>query len=116
MEKQTAIRITDDMSHLQFLLNTIGEQRDRALKAEAELRRFYKNLGQLTVEHIDLKSMLADAGVRVEVLQKRLDKLVAILNERRIGCPPGREESSKWCDLFLCDECWKDWLEQEVQA
>lgn len=121
-KRQAELGITDDMSHLQFLLNTIGEQKDRALKAETELRRCYKDLEQLTAERTDLKAMLADAGIRNAVLAKRLSRLLGMYADIALG------QCGKDCELMgddvmanisQCKVCLRDEaigrLEQEVQ-
>lgn len=111
MEKQTAIRITDDKSWLQSLLNTIYEQRDRALKAEAELRKCYKDIQALTAERTDARSMLADAEIRNGVLERRLNKLMRMYVEMAVGqCD---EECYALDDdvkvsLWQCKACWRE--------
>lgn len=119
MEKQTAIRITDDMSHLQFLLDTIGKQRDRALKAEAEVRKLNKDMQELLAERTDLKVMLADAGLRNAVLQKRLYAALDMYAERAAGCPSLSLEAIRACEVRIascgdvtkqdCMKCWRDY-------
>lgn len=86
--------------------------RNRALKADLELRRCYKDLEQLTAECADLKSMLADAGVRNDVLQKRLGVVVTVLVEAK-ECPT--KGHYQCAGYGSCEDCWREWIEGSVQ-
>lgn len=92
---------------------------DRALKAEAELRRCYKDMEELTAERNDLKSILTDAGLRNAVLQRRVDRLIDVLYLDHEQLPEGYCETPPDgvdCELaYECRKCWREWLEQEVQ-
>lgn len=87
--------------------------RDRALKAEDEVQRCYKDLQELTAERDDLKAMLADAGIRNAVLDKRLDRMLE--EDITPDCPPCYADQPVGCSRE-CKDCWRDWLEREVQA
>ena len=103
--------------------------RDRAEKADAELRKCYKDLEQLTAKNNDLRAQVADARIRNDVLQRRLDKLLerfaGVMIETRNStwerrwCPNKEHQVS--CDEFTnCTKCWISYLaqklEQEVRA
>lgn len=85
----------------------------RALKAENEVQRLTNDMQELLAERNDLKAMLADAGVRNAVLEKRGNVLLKVLAENTENsagiCP------SSFCLENDCYECWRDWLEREVQ-
>lgn len=86
---------------------------DRAQRAETELHRCYKDIEQLTAERRDLKTMLADAGIRNAVLEKRLNYTTELLAQLG-NCPS--VEPVQGCINVPCGVCWHEWLEQEVRA
>lgn len=98
-------------------MSRVGEAkwRKRAVTAELELRKCYKDVEQLTAERNDLQAQVSDAGIRNAVLEKRLERLLHEIEDSRcptappaVGCIPDVHEP--------CYDCWREWLEQEVQA
>lgn len=93
--------------------------RDRAEKADAELRKCYKDIEQLTAERNDLKTMLADAGVRNAVLEKRIDRLLDVIHDdcecESFEVCSNHVSGADCATGYDCKKCWHDWLEQEVQ-
>ena len=84
----------------------LWEEQDRARKAEAELRKCYKDLEELTGERNALKAMLADAEARNAVLQRRLYAALDMYAERAAGCPFASCGDVTKQD---CMKCWRDY-------
>lgn len=98
----------------------------RALKAEAELRKCYKDIEELTAERDDQKQMLADAGIRNGVLEARLDNLLgmyaAIMANETNDCPKLATTSA--CGVLrgvpgptshYCLRCWRDYAVRQLE-
>lgn len=100
------------------ILRCVDKLLGRAQRAEAEVRKLTKDLQELLAERRDLKAMLADAGIRNAVLEKRVDKLLCELEQdgEPLACPLARGWKCPQRDRKLtCSECWREWLEQEVR-
>lgn len=85
----------------------------RARKAESEVRKLTKDMQELLAERRDLKTMLADAGIRNAVLEKRLNYTTELLAQLG-NCPS--VEPVQGCINVPCGVCWHEWLEQEGRA
>lgn len=97
---------------------------NRVLKAEAELHKCYTDLQELTAERTDQKTMLADAGVRNAVLEKRLKELLdmSLMGGWGVDCPS--YERKKACrrrgvekaTADVCEKCWRNYAFEKLEA
>lgn len=98
-------------------MSRVGEAkwRKRAVTAELELRRCYKDIEELTAECNDIQAQLGDAKIRNAVLEKRLEAACEHFSNMD-SCPPDVAPPPMGCEAYLCRLCWADWLEQEVRV
>ncbi len=96
------------------------EVRERARRAEREVRKLTADMQELLAERRDLKAMLADAGIRNEVLTKRLKTVVRWFTMQQGRRCPSKAYQAQ-CDAYEgCHDCWASHvtqrLSQEVRA
>ena len=99
-----------------------AQWRERAVTAEMELKQYirdvqrqHEQLSVLARERDDLQLQVRDTQIRNDVLKNRLERLLHEIHDSlctneggAVGCIPDVHEP--------CYDCWRGWLEQEVQA
>ena len=82
---------------------------DRAQRAEA----------RLVEEEVTNEALLADAGIRNGVLEKRIDRLLDVIHDdcecESFEVCSNHVSGADCATGYDCKKCWRAWLEQEVQ-
>lgn len=101
-----------------------GEWQARAQRAEAEVGKLTMDMQELLAENNDQKAMLADAGVRNAVLEKRLKELLdmSLMGGWGVDCPS--YERKKACrrrgvekaTADVCEKCWRNYAFEKLEA
>lgn len=82
---------------------------DRAQRAEA----------RLVEEEVTNEALLADAGIRNGVLERRIDRLFDVIHDdcecESFEVCSNHVSGADCATGYDCKKCWRAWLEQEVQ-
>lgn len=76
--------------------------------------RQHEQLSDMLKESDDLCLQIKDARLRNKVLARRLERSISVLGEE--ACPPQARYGPCPNPQIDCADCWRVWLEQEVQA
>lgn len=113
---RTEARLADMESARDYFLGLVKKQGAELAQYIRDVKRQHEQLSVLRAERDDLQLQLRDALIRNDVLKWRLLVAVKALIDAK-ECPTAdhRYTSDQCAKQGFCEECWRDWLEQEVQ-